>query len=288
MYTIFSCPKEFSSLFGVIQRNAINSWLNLRPTPKIILFGIEDDEIKKEFDNENITFLPIKDFNEYKTPFIDKIFKTAMSLSNTNTLCYVNSDIILFNDFSSTINILQKKNKFFGVGRRYNIEIDQIVKFDDENTEIKKYLSYAKIDSYTGSDYFIFDKNSIKNIPSFLIGRTCWDNWLMHYASKNELNLTDCTSDILCIHQKHDYSHIKTSTNNHYKGIEREHNFKQLGGIDKLYDIRDSNFLLKNQKLKKNYSIESIFHKFLRKTKLLLLKETLYFKKKSLINFFSK
>jgi hypothetical protein len=211
-----------------------------------------------------------------------------MSFSDTNTLCYVNSDIILFDDFSSTINILQKKNKFFGVGRRYNIEIDQLVKFDDENTEIKKYLSYAKIDSYTGSDYFIFDKNSIKNIPSFLIGRTCWDNWLMHYASKNDLNLTDCTSDILCIHQKHDYSHIKTSTNNHYKGIEREHNFKQLGGVDKIYDIRDSNYLLKNRKLKKNYSIESIFHKFLRKTKLLFLKETLFLKKKSLINFLSK
>jgi len=118
MYTIFSCPKEFTSLFGIIQRNAINSWLNLNPTPNIILFGIEDDKIKKEFDNPKITFLPIKDFNEYKTPYINKIFEAAMLYSPTDTLCYVNSDIILFDDFFSTIKNLQKKKNYFGVGGR--------------------------------------------------------------------------------------------------------------------------------------------------------------------------
>ncbi len=96
MYTIFSCPKEFTSLFGIIQRNAIKSWLNLRPKPNIILFGIENEEIKKEFNDDNITFLPIEFLNEYNTPYISKIFETAMEVSKTETLCYVNSDIILF------------------------------------------------------------------------------------------------------------------------------------------------------------------------------------------------
>lgn len=288
MFTIFSCPKDFTSLFGIIQRNAINSWLKLSPKPNIILFGIENENIKNEFNDENITYLPIKDFNEYETPYINKIFESAIENSVTDALCYVNSDIILFNDFPKTVENLIAQKKYFGVGKRYNVEIQKILNFSDQNKIRDYYLNNAELDSYSGSDYFIFNKYSIKNIPSFLIGRTCWDNWLMYYASKNDLNLTDCTSNILCIHQKHDYSHIKTSTNNHYKGIEREYNFKQLGGTDKLYDIRDSNYLLKNQTLKKNYSFESIFHKFLRKTKLLLLKETLYLKKKSLINFFSK
>ena len=60
MYTIFSCPKEFTSLFGIIQRNAINSWLKLSPKPNIILFGIENENIKNEFNDENITPLQIE------------------------------------------------------------------------------------------------------------------------------------------------------------------------------------------------------------------------------------
>lgn len=283
MYTIFSCPKDFTSLFGVIQRNAINSWLSLNSRPNILLFGIEDDQIKKEFNHKKVTFLPIDDFNEYKTPYISKIFETAMLHSQTDTLCYVNSDIILFDDFSLSIENLKKKNNYFGVGRRYNIEIQKILNFSDQNKIRDYYFNNAELDSYTGSDYFIFNKHLIKNIPSFLIGRTCWDNWLMHYASKNDLNLTDCTSDILCIHQKHDYSHIKTSKNNHYKGIEREFNFKQLGGINKIYDIRDSTFVLKNGILKKNHSKVKFYRKFLRNIGYFFLKEKVAIMKKNIL-----
>ena len=181
--------------------------------------------------------------------------------SQTDTLCYVNSDIILFDDFSLSIENL-KKNNYFGVGRRYNIEINKILNFENKNDIRNKYLNNNEIDSYNGSDYFIFDKDSIKNIPRFLIGRTCWDNWLMHYASKRNLNLTDCTDDIFCVHQKHDYSHIKTNTKKHYKGIEREHNFRQLGGLDRLYTVKDSNYYLKNGVFKKIFQLKLLFTSF--------------------------
>lgn len=273
MYTIFSCPKDFTSLFGIIQRNAINSWLTISPKPNIILFGIENEDLKKEFSDDSITFLPINDYNEYGTPYINKIFESAIKNSTTDALCYVNSDIILFDDFPKTINNLMLQKKYFGVGQKYNIEINKKLDFKYSNDIRDYYLKNGTLDSYTGSDYFIFDRHSINNIPNFLIGRTCWDNWLMYYASANKLNLTDCTKEITCLHQKHDYSHIKTNTNNHYKGIEREYNFKQLGGIDKLYTISDSDFFLDKGKFKKNFSFRSIWHKVKRKTKILLFKE---------------
>ena len=40
MFTIFSCPKEFTSLFGIIQHS--NSWLNLNQ----FNLGVENEEIK--------------------------------------------------------------------------------------------------------------------------------------------------------------------------------------------------------------------------------------------------
>ena len=152
--------------------------------------------------------------------------------------------------------------------------------------EVSEYYSQKSIESFNKFGYYNIERieaTTPENIPSFLIGRTCWDNWLMHYASKNDLNLTDCTSDILCIHQKHDYSHIKTSKNNHYKGIEREFNFKQLGGINKIYDIRDSTFVLKNGILKKNHSKVKFYRKFLRNIGYFFLKEKVAIMKKNII-----
>ena len=52
MLTIFTIPKPFIGHIGVIQRNAIKSWLNLVPECEIILFGDEPgiQEIAQEFE----------------------------------------------------------------------------------------------------------------------------------------------------------------------------------------------------------------------------------------------
>ena len=281
MYTIFSCPKEFTSIFGLIQRNAINSWLKLSPKPHIILFGIEDELIKSEFSDENITFLPIEDFNEYGTPYVNKIFENAMIACKTEVLCYVNSDIILFNDFPKTINVITNHLDYFGIGRRYNVEINHLIDFSDGSFNKDNYLMDENLDKATGSDYFIFNKKSLKNIPQFLIGRTCWDNWLIYNAAKKNFKLIDCTEDIKCIHQKHDYSHIKTNTTNHYKGIEREFNFKSLGGFDKLYTVIDAQYYSSNGDVKRNIRLHNIGHKIFRYTGMLFLKEYFYQKIKN-------
>jgi hypothetical protein len=282
MFTIFSCPKDFTSLFGIIQRNAINSWLKLDPKPYIILFGIENEDIKNEFNDENIIFLPINEINEYKTPYINRIFESAIKHSPSDTLCYVNSDIILFNDFPKTIENLISHKKYFGVGNRYNVEINHLINFSDGSFDKRNYLVEENIDIYTGSDYFIFNKHALKDIPQFLIGRTCWDNWLMYNAVKDNLNLIDCSAEISCIHQKHDYSHIKTSKSKHYKGVERDFNFKSLGGIGKLYTILDAKYYFFNGALKRNIRINTISHKILRYLGVLFLKEYISLKLKNL------
>ena len=51
MITIFTIPKPFKGHINTIQRNAIQSWMQLKPECEIILFG--DDygvsDIAKEF-----------------------------------------------------------------------------------------------------------------------------------------------------------------------------------------------------------------------------------------------
>ncbi len=42
MFTLFSTPKPFRGEFARIQRNAMRSWVALRPRPEILIFGDEE------------------------------------------------------------------------------------------------------------------------------------------------------------------------------------------------------------------------------------------------------
>jgi len=76
MLTIFSVPKPFHGRIGVIQTNAIRSWVLLRPACEVILFGNEEGtaEIASRF---GIRHIPDVERNEYGTPLVSSVFSTA-------------------------------------------------------------------------------------------------------------------------------------------------------------------------------------------------------------------
>src|ERR1700683_3208554 len=49
--TIFATPKKFDGHIGLIQRNAIASWIRMNPAPEVILFGTDPGtaEVAGEF-----------------------------------------------------------------------------------------------------------------------------------------------------------------------------------------------------------------------------------------------
>ena len=98
MLTLFTIPKPFRGHVGVIQRNAIKSWVMLRPACQIILFGDEEGtlEVAKEW---GVHHMPEVARNEFGTPLLDSTFATAHRLAINNILCYANADIMLLNDF---------------------------------------------------------------------------------------------------------------------------------------------------------------------------------------------
>ena len=127
MITIFSTPKPFNSLVGVIQRNAIQSWTKLKPDCEVILFGNEDGaaEIAKELGIKHIVDI---ERNEYGTPLISSMFTIAQNVSRNEILCYANSDIILMGDFTKTINNI-KRRPFLVVGQRTDIDVSENIDF---------------------------------------------------------------------------------------------------------------------------------------------------------------
>lgn len=234
MITIFSCPKSFSGAIDVIQRNAIKSWLLLKPQPQILLIGNDTgtQSISKEL---GVKHIPDIESNEYGTPLVNSIFRLAQKLAAYDILCYVNADIILTSDFMRAVLFVKnKKDKFLMVGRRWDVEIEKSLNFEDPDWQeaIKSYsLKHGSLHAPTGIDYFVFSKGVFSELPPFALGRTMWDCWLIYYARSLGIPVIDATGIIWAFHQNHQYPLHLGGRDGIWKGKEAKQNLELSKGL---------------------------------------------------------
>lgn len=204
MITIFTAPKAFSGSLDFIQRNAIKSWTLLEPRPEIILLGDERGvpECAAEFGAKRGANVAK---NKYGTPLIPSIFQLAEEIADNDLLCFANTDVILFQDFmSACARASSWRGKFLVVGSRRDTYIDRLVV--DGVTSIAEVKEYARANGVRwggGSDYFIFKKGLLLDIPPFAIGRYYWDNWIMFESLRRGAFLVDASRSVTALHQRH-------------------------------------------------------------------------------------
>src|SRR5687768_15501114 len=131
MLTIFAAPKAFSGHVGIIQRNAISSWLRVAPDLHILLFGDEPgtEETAREL---GVDHVPSISCNEYGTPLANDIFERAQQNAAYDLLCYANSDIILLGDLAKAAATVSRLGKpGIVVGQSVEMDLRTPVDFGD-------------------------------------------------------------------------------------------------------------------------------------------------------------
>jgi len=204
--TIFTCPKSFTGKYRVAQTNAIKSWLQLKPTPEIILMG-DDPGVAEAAIDMHCRHMPDIEYNKHGTPLVNSLWEQAERHGSHKKLCYVNADIILLQDWLDAILSIDLP-EFLAVGRRW----------DWDNTEpdvlsasgLKRIAQRAKGDpdklhSTSGIDYFAFTRGLYTDMPPFAVGRVAWDNWLANYPLTKGIPLVDITPSATAVHQNHNY-----------------------------------------------------------------------------------
>ena len=207
--TLFATPKRFQGHVGTIQRNAITSWTRLNPKPEIILFGTDEGtaEIAREL---GLRHVPTVKTNQWGTPLVSDLFGQAEAVGSGRALCYVNADILLFDDFPQAIaRVSAWSNHFLMVGRRTDLDVTGPVDFaGDWDTQIRRRAqSEGKLQIARSVDYFAFSRGLYPEMPALAIGRFWWDNWLLWKARSLGAKVVDASKAVMVIHQNHDYSH---------------------------------------------------------------------------------
>jgi len=252
--TIFAIPKPFIGHIGIIQRNAIQSWLNLHPKCEIILLGDDHGvvEVAAEF---GIRHIPGVQRNDYGTPFINAAFDVAQRLSSHRLMCYINTDIILLNDFLPSVRrVHERKRRFLLSGQRWDVNLNESWDFTkpDWEAQLQGYIAkIATLHPPTGLDYFVFPRYQYHALPPFVVGRPAWDTWLLYWTRFLRIPVIDTTQTVTAIHQNHGYEHVADGVRGTYNGPEGKSNLELAGGYDHIFTLDDATLILTHQGLKR-------------------------------------
>jgi hypothetical protein len=211
MLTLFTTAKPFRGHIGMIQRNALKSWTLLGPGVEVILFG--DDAGAAEACRElGIRHEPRVEKHESGLNYVNYMFDRAEQLARNDVLCYLNCDIILTDDFLPAIAAVKRAySKFLMVSRRWDTDVTAPVDFSDPHWSTKlRALAHKQNRQRDGwwIDYFAFSRGLYYGqIPSLVVGRVYWDNWMLWYAQQSGAAFVDASKTVCAIHQDHDYGH---------------------------------------------------------------------------------
>src|SRR5712671_5642790 len=179
--TFFTTAKPFKGHAGIIQRNALASWKLLHPGVEIILFGNEEGaaEACSEF---GLRHEPHVERDKSGMKYVGHIFERAQKIASYDELCYSNCDIILTGDFWRAFERIRHHSRpFLFIGKRWDVEVAQEIRFDCPNWEVElKSLALKQGRRREHEiDYFLFRRGLFRDIPQLVNGRIYWDYWLV-------------------------------------------------------------------------------------------------------------
>lgn len=255
MLTLFSIPKPFLGHIGLIQTNALQSWLELVPRCEIILLG-DEEGVADTAARFGVKHIPAVKCNEYGTPLLSDVFERAQAAAKYDIACYINSDIILLSDFpqSSAISTRLKK-PFLMVGQRQDLDLDGEIDFShtgwesDLRRQVERHGSLRPPDWI---DYFVFSTGLYRRMPPFAVGRTSFDNWLIWEARAQGVSVLDATATVMAVHQNHDYNHHPQGQSGVFSGAEAKVNRELMPGRRAYFTIADATLRLTDSGIQRN------------------------------------
>jgi len=199
-----------------IQHSALYSW---KANGASIYAPLNEVGLKEAASCYDVTFIPeVKRGREIgfptQAPIIKDLLLKALSLINTPMIALINSDIIITDNFIVNLEKALIKYGFdsFMVGSRSDIKLTYRVDSPETYQKIQT-EPRASFDNSTSSDIFIASKflwRQIANeMPEFILGRFCWDNWLHLYGELHVGKKMNCSQALPILHCEHGHEHIK-------------------------------------------------------------------------------
>lgn len=225
MITFITAFRKFRPPFGMIQHSALYSW-KVNGIPVIAPANEVDTEgVCAGYDN--ITLIDgVKRGREIgfptQSPIVPDLIGKALPFVDTTMVAYINSDIIITENFVEKIQQIIDKYGYdiFGVSSRNEIDLKEYVNTPESYKAVLEQERQAYDDS-TSSDLFLASKFTwrkvISEMPDYILGRWGWDNYLHMMGEIYSLKKYNCSDALQILHCKHTFHHIYAQEKKHEK-----------------------------------------------------------------------
>jgi hypothetical protein len=252
--TLFSIPKAFAGETSRVQCNAVSSWLALDPSVQVVLVGDEPGVAgaATELGAERV---PNVKRGAGGTPRLDDAFLRVDAVARYPLRCFVNADVVLLDDFLPALRRLASwRNRWLAVGRTCDVVLPQDVTGRAQWRELvrRRAAERGVLRGAAAIDWFVFPCDLFAGLPPFAVGRAAWDNWVLWRARERRVPVIDVTSDVLSVHQSHDYGHLAGGKVEAYWGAEAQRNRELAGGRAHIYSICDATHRLRHGRVERN------------------------------------
>lgn len=245
--TLFTIPKAFTGETGQRQLASLRSWRRACPDAEIFVMGGEAGS-REAGAEVGAVIVPDIGRNAAGTPLLSDAFAEADARAANDFLCYINADILFFNDFARAVAAVlgQIDVPFLMTGRRRNFEMPADGRSHDTEELHRLVAGYGELYDEFNMDYFVFPRGLFRKFPPFAVGRPGWDNWLVYEARRLGLAVIDATAAITAGHPNHDYAHttegLAGGKAGLWAGAEASANRELAGG--RLFDLSDATHVL--------------------------------------------
>jgi len=205
MITLFSVPCGFEGYRNVIQRNALNTWVRLKPRPEIILLG-DDPGVAGAAREFGCVHVPDVAVSPRGRPVLSDVFAKARARASNGLLCWTNADMMFLHLPEAVVRCRRELADFLMVGGRVDVELDREWDFGPgwEGRLCEFARRTGRRHSLGAMDYFAFPSGDLfETMPPFYVGVPLWDNWAMAYAMRH-VPVVDATLVVAAIHQEHE------------------------------------------------------------------------------------
>lgn len=253
--TLFTSPRSFAEAhFATLQRNAIGSWLALRPTPEVILFGT-DAGVADMARQHGLTHVPEVECDPRGVPLRSAMCALAARLADTELLCGINADIILLDGLTEAVARLvpaadaRLRRGFVAAGRRHNLNVAEALDFTtpDWRAPLRERVA-REGERFIASaiDYYVFPKWATPCAELALpMDAPGWDPWFLHQFQRRGMPMIDLTAVVSAVHQNHetaaDLERKRRAWARHPQAAQR---LREAGGFAAMATLREADLLL--------------------------------------------
>jgi hypothetical protein len=239
LLTLFTIPKPFAGRIGEIQLNAVRSWVSLQDDLQVVLLG-DEEGVADAARVCDVAHVGLLQRNEHGTPRLDDAFAKIDRVARHPLRCFVNADVILLDDFLPAVRrAAAMASQFLMIGRTVDLDTVTSSELGDGARLRARALAQGVERGAAALDYFVFPAGLFGELPPFLVGRACFDNWLV-WRARREGPVIDASRAVLAVHQAHDYAHLAGGMSEAYYGEEAAWNRRLAGGSSRIYTIHDA------------------------------------------------